>query len=444
MSALTVDSTDRLLTDRAGTTASPDLAGHLATHGPLDLPRRVDPQWRSGMWRAVSESGLLGRGGAGFPSGAKWDALRHSGRRPIVVVNAMEGEPASAKDRVLLTYSPHLVVDGAEVAAAVVGASEIVICVADHSGSAASTLEAAIAERERAGRSRIRTSVVRPPGRYVTGEESALVSWLNEQPARPVMRVDKSVPLRVGRRPVVVHNAETLSQVALIARHGPEWFRRLGTPDAPGSTLVTVSGAVRYPGVLEVEMGTPVIDILERAGRLSALGGVLVGGYGGAWLDPSRLATPLAPGPLAAAGATLGVGILIALPVGSCGIAETARIARYMAGESAGQCGPCVFGLPAIAGDLEQLWAGQADTGLLERIRRRADAVDGRGACRHPDGVVRLVRSALAVFGDDARSHAEGRPCAGCASPTVLTLPTPAAGRPIAVRESTSSRRRAS
>jgi NADH:ubiquinone oxidoreductase subunit F (NADH-binding) len=303
--------------------------------------------------------------------------------------------------------------------------------VADHSRAGASSIEAAIAERRRARASRFGVTVERPPGRYVTGEESALVSWLNDRPALPALRVDKSVPLRVGRRPALVHNAETLAQVALIARHGPDWFRQMGTPEAPGSTLVTVSGAVSLPGVVEIELGTPVLDILERAGVPTALSGVLVGGYGGAWLDPVHLATPFAPGPLAAVGATHGVGILIALPVGGCGIAETARIARYMAGESAGQCGPCVFGLPAIAGDLEQLAAGRADPSSIDRIRHRSDVVDGRGACRHPDGVVRLVRSALAVFGDDARAHAEGRPCAGRAAPTVMTFPaTPPPGRP--------------
>ncbi len=423
MTAMTLAAPHRLLAGVAGNAPTPDLPSHLAVHGPLALPERGDPRWRSAMWRAINESGLRGRGGAGFPSGAKWDGVRHSARRPLLVVNAMEGEPASAKDRVLLTHSPHLVLDGADVAATVVGAVEVVVCVADDSGPAAAAVEAAIAERTRASRSRIRVTVARPPGRYVTGEESALVSWLNERPARPVFRMDKSVPLRVGRRAVVVHNAETLAHVALIARHGPHWFREQGTAEAPGSTLVTVGGAVQFPGLLEIEMGTPVIDVLERAGMDPAPSGVLVGGYGGAWLDASRLDTPYAPGPLAAAGATHGVGILIALPHTSCGIAETARIARYMAGESAGQCGPCVLGLPALAGYLEQLWAGRADDGLIERILQCAATVDGRGACRHPDGVVRLVRSALAVFGDDARAHAAGRPCAGHLAGTVMAFP---------------------
>ncbi|HEX3840994.1 MAG TPA: NADH-ubiquinone oxidoreductase-F iron-sulfur binding region domain-containing protein [Acidimicrobiales bacterium] len=414
---------ERLLLAGPGKVAPRNLAGHVATHGVLNVPAGDDGAWSSGIFRAVAESGLLGRGGAGFPAAAKWDAVRRTSRRPMVVVNAMEGEPASDKDRVLLTFAPHLVLDGAEVAAAVIGAPEIVVCVADDRGPAASSIEDAIAERAHAGAGFRRISVERPPGRYVTGEESALVGWLNDRRAFPQQRLDKSIPLKVGRRPALVHNAETLSQLALIVRHGPEWFRQLGSAEAPGTTLVTLTGAVRSPGVIEVELGTPVADILDRAGVHTELSAALVGGYGGAWLGASRLATPLAPGPLADAGATFGVGVVVALPATSCGIAETARLARYLAGESAGQCGPCVFGLPAIATDLEQLAAGRADAEVLDRIQARATTVEGRGGCRLPDGAIRMIRSGLTVFADDVASHLRGYPCPGHARPTVLTFP---------------------
>ena len=423
MTSTTLDAPQRLLSRTSGLVARNDLAGHLATHGPLAL----FPDDRSGhdaVLRAVAESGLLGRGGGGFPSAVKWDAARRGGRRPLVVVNAMEGEPASAKDRVLLSYSPHLVLDGAEVAASVLGATEVVVCVPEGAGPMAPSLQAAIAERTRARLSLRRFRVARPPGRYVTGEESALVAWLATGSALPTMRIDKSVPLTVARRPALVHNAETLAHVALIARHGPAWFRQAGTFDAPGTTLVTVTGAVRVPGVVEVALGTPVADILARAGADTRLAGVLIGGYGGAWLPPSQVTTAYAPAPLAAVGATHGVGIVIALPTSSCGVAETARIARYLSTESAGQCGPCVFGLPAIADDLELLWTGRADADVVARIRRRTGLVEGRGACRHPDGAARVVRSALAVFADDVRAHAAGRPCPGRAAASVLTFPT--------------------
>jgi NADH:ubiquinone oxidoreductase subunit F (NADH-binding) len=167
---------------------------------------------------------------------------------------------------------------------------------------------------------------------------------------------------------------------------------------------------------------------VARAGADTELSAVLLGGYGGAWLDAAELAVPYAPGPLNVAGTSQGVGVIVALPRTSCGVAETARIARYMAGESVGQCGPCIFGLPAIADDLEQLWAGGADAEVVDRIQMRAATVEGRGACRHPDGVVRLVRSALVVFAADTLDHAQGRPCPGHASPTVLSLPGGAAG----------------
>jgi NADH:ubiquinone oxidoreductase subunit F (NADH-binding) len=421
MSTVIIDTPNRLLP--AGPGAGHDLAAHHALHGTLVVPSDDDGVWRASMREAVSRSGVSGRGGGGFPSATKWDPVRAGSRSAVLVVNAMEGEPASAKDRHLLIHAPHLVLDGAEVVAEVIGASEVVVCVPDHWPSLAASIERAIAERRSAGLSHRLTSVRQPPGRYVSGEESALVNWLDRRRALPVYRTDKSRPLQLGRRPALVHNAETLAQVALVARHGPEWFRRLGPPDAPGTTLVTVSGAVRRPGVVEVEMGTPVADILDRAGVDTPLSAVLVGGYGGAWLDGSQLSTAYAPRPLAAVGATLGVGILIALPAWSCGIAETARMTRYLAGESAGQCGPCVFGLPAMAHDLEQLWSGRVDQQVLERLGGRAGQITGRGACGHPDGAARLVQSALRVFAADAREHRAGRPCPGHTAATVLTLP---------------------
>jgi NADH:ubiquinone oxidoreductase subunit F (NADH-binding) len=265
--------------------------------------------------------------------------------------------------------------------------------------------------------------IQRPPGRYVSGEETAVVGWINNRRSLPALRLDKSVPLEVSRHPVVVHNTESLAQVALIARYGSDWFRQLGTTETPGSTLVTVSGDRQSPTVVEVEFGMSVIDIVRLAGLTGNLAGALVGGYGGSWLAAHELATPYAPGPLAAAGSAIGVGIVVALPSWSCGLAETARIARYMAGQSAGQCGPCVFGLPALATDLEHLAVGRPDGSLIGSILGHADAIEGRGACRHPDGVVRLVRSALGAFSYDVFEHAAGRPCAGYGAESVMRFP---------------------
>ena len=283
---------------------------------------------RDALWREVAASGLTGRGGGGFPAAAKWDAVTRSGRRPLVVVNAMEGEPASAKDRALLAASPHLVLDGAELAAALCGGREIVVCVADDRDPSARAVARAVAERTAAGGGRPVT-VVRPPARYVTGEESALVSWLDDGDARPVLRVDKSVPLRVGRRPVLVHNAETLAQVALIARHGAAWFRSVGNPRTPGSTLVTVSGARAHPRCPRGRTRDPG----GRAGRPGGPdrpGGRLPARRvrRGVARPPRLAATPFAPARWPGGRHPRGRASSWCCPPRSCGIAETARIIR--------------------------------------------------------------------------------------------------------------------
>jgi len=369
---------------------------------------------------AVEASGLTGRGGASFPSVTKLRLLASAPGRRTVVVNGMEGEPASAKDKTLLRCAPHLVLDGAELAACAVGASRIVVCVADGDHHSADAVVRAVAERAGTALAPVTVEVKRPPGRYVAGEESALVSWLDGGPAAPGWRPDKGHSLTIGRRATLVHNTETLAHLALVARYGPESFRSRGVPDAPGTTLVTVTGAVEHAGVYEVAMGRSLGDIVHGARPTDEVAAVLTGGFGGSWVPAAALATPYAPGPLAAVGGVVGAGVLVVLARRACGIAETARVARYMAGESAGQCGPCVFGLPAVADDLGQLWRGTVDGGVLARLEARLTAVDGRGACRHPDGVARMARSALRVFTADAAAHASGRPCAFARQPSVL------------------------
>jgi NADH:ubiquinone oxidoreductase subunit F (NADH-binding) len=409
-----------------------DLESHLSVHGPLPWPRRSDGAWAQSLVEDLRVAGLTGRGGAGFPTARKLESVRTGHRHPLLVVNAMEGEPASKKDRALLSAAPHLVLDGAEIVAAAVGSREIALCVADDQDDSARNLTVALAERARVGMNRLPAHVLRPPGSYVGGEESALVAWLDGGPALPQFRASKGVPLTIKRRPVLVQSAETLAHVALIARHGPEWFRGVGRPDAPGTCLVTVSGPFAKPGVYEVELGTPVTAILERAGIEAPIAAVLVGGYGGSWLRSGLLDTPFAPGPLATVGSAVGAGVLAALPASSCGVAETARVATYMANESAGQCGPCLYGLHDIAQDLIQLARGENDSRTLTRLRHRLDAVEGRGACGHPDGVVRMVRSALEVFARDFTDHARHRPCPGWNRRSVLPVvrsAAPAAGQ---------------
>jgi NADH:ubiquinone oxidoreductase subunit F (NADH-binding) len=371
----------------------------------------------------LEASGLSGRGGAGFPAAIKLAVAHAGGRAGNVVVNAMEGEPASDKDKLLLMRSPHLVLDGAQLLAAASGARRIVVCVPEGNEQAARAVAVAIAERAGTSHSPIPEVLVRPPDRYVAGEESALAEWLASRRSLPSFRPDKGTALRIGRSTALVHNAETLAHVAMIARTGPDAFRAHGVVEDPGTSLVTISGAVEHPGVVEIDRGTPIIDIANRATPLGPPRALLVGGYGGAWVGPDHFTTPYASLSLRAVGATAGVGIVVVLGPEACGLTETARVVHYLAGQSAGQCGPCVYGLPAIADDLTRLARGSVDPSLLARLDRRVGQVDGRGACRHPDGAANLVRSALAVFADDVRAHVRGAPCAHWDRATMLRFP---------------------
>jgi NADH:ubiquinone oxidoreductase subunit F (NADH-binding) len=400
-----------------------DLQGHLDAHGPLNVARGRSNSWQHGLAASLEESGLTGRGGGAFPTSVKVAASQSGGHADIVVVNAMEGEPASSKDRLLLTRSPHLVLDGAQYLATLCGSHRIVICVPQGRVAAAAAVRHAMQERRAHRYAMVHEDIVLPPDRFIAGEESALANWIESARSAPVFRPDKGIPLRIGKRTALVHNAETLAHIALIARYGAGPFRARGMAEEPGTCLVTLSGAVTHSGVVEVDKGTPLWDIAQRSQPVEPIQALLVGGYGGTWVGPGHFQTPYASIPLRTIGATAGVGVIVALGETSCGLAESARIARYLAGESAGQCGPCAFGLPAIADDLTRLARGHSDHGLLARLERRLREVNGRGACRHPDGAVALVRSALSVFAADVAAHSRGAPCSSWRKPTVLRFP---------------------
>lgn len=390
-------------------TALPRLLAGLDRSGrpmPLAVHRRLYPaplppgRANHGLIAAVERSGLRGRGGAAFPTARKLRAVSE-GRRPVVVVNGCEGEPASDKDKVLLQLAPHLVLDGALLAAAAVGAGEVVIGVDRHAAAAHHALRWALAERGHEPAARVRIEAV--PHHYVAGEESALVHWLNGGPATPTITPPRPSEIGVGRRPTLVDNVETVAHLAQIARYGPEWFRSLGTADEPGTTLVTLSGDVSRPGVSEVAVGTPLAAVVQPRRA------VLLGGYYGSWLSPGQVAgVRLCNADLRPLGAGVGCGAIVVLPPDACGLGETARIVSWLAGETAGQCGPCVNGVAAIATAMDQLHDGH-DT--VAQLRRWAEQVEGRGACRFPDGAVRLLRSALDVFDSDIGRHLDGLPC---------------------------------
>lgn len=393
------------------------LEQHVALHGPLEY-RGV----ARGLIDEVRAAGLTGRGGAAFPTYRKLEAVLGASGHAVVIANGAESEPASFKDRTLLHADPHLVLDGLQLAAEAVGAREAYVYV-HRDERLLRRLGEAIAARYHADIDRVPVEIVPAPPRFIAGQETAVVHRIEGGPALPRYAPVRVTECGLDGAPTLVQNVETLAHLALIARHGAAWFRTAGTHGEPGTVLTTVHGTGEPARVVETAPGAMLYDLLGL-GRAPARA-VLVGGYHGCWLPAERAARlSLSAAALRTEGAALGAGVLAALPVDRCGLRETARIIAYLAAESAGQCGPCLNGLPRIAHAFAVLAGPGAHPTEWFAVQRWAALVERRGACHHPDGSARLVRSALSVFDDELARHEHGS-CVATTDRPFLPLPAP-------------------
>ncbi len=387
------------------------LAGRDLMAGPEGLNehhRRLGPLPAGGpeLIDLLTRTGLTGRGGASFPLGLKWRSVAtHSRGTAVVVANGAEGEPHSKKDRLLMTARPHLILDGAFLAARAVRAKQVVLYVGEDHHAARQSMSMALAERSEEERRLVRT--VASPARYVAGDSSAAAHFANAGIATPTSTPPSPHESGVDGAPTLVQNVESLAHAALIARHGETWYRSAGRRGAAGTLLVTMSGGVAGPGVLEIEAGTTIAEAVEMAGGASEpAGAVLVGGYFGSWVNAQQAwELQLDAAALRTRGLSLGCGVIGVLAKRRCGVCETAGIMRYLAAESSAQCGPCFFGLRALADACSRVAERGSNPDDLHRLHRWANEVSGRGACHHPDGAVMFLQSALKTFSDDFTHH---------------------------------------
>jgi NADH:ubiquinone oxidoreductase subunit F (NADH-binding) len=387
---------------------APDLASHLARLGHLPRHQAAD------LIEIVGRSGLTGRGGAGFPTARKLHAVAGGRGAKVVVANGTEGEPLSAKDKTLLVRSPHLVLDGLDAAARTVRATRRIICIERGNPSVYAALRLALVER---GDDAV--EVFLTPRRYITGQESALVNFLDGGSGKPTLA--RPFEHGVGGRPTLVDNVETLAHLGLIARFGSDWYRSAGTPSDPGTTLTSLGGALGRPGVYEIPLGTPLSHLLGHADA-RAIRGVLIGGYYGRWVAGSAVdRITLDRQGLAPHAAGLGCGVVAVIDKESCAVAELARVAAWYAASSAGQCGACTWGLRDLASATAAADTGRAGPAPIDDIRRWSAMVKGRGACRLPDGAAGFLESGIEVFAAEIADHQHGR----CRRPDRHLLPVP-------------------
>jgi NADH:ubiquinone oxidoreductase subunit F (NADH-binding) len=372
---------------------------HLRTVGPL-------PRHGPEIISLIEASGLRGRGGAGFPTAHKLAAVERRPGRHAVLANGTEGEPLSGKDAALITHAPHLVLDGMAVAAAAVSAESSIVCVEAGRHDLVAVLKHAVLER----RDPVRVEILQAPARYVTGQETALVSWVGGGEAKPTgRRPDRG---GIGGQPTLVDNVETLANLALIARFGPSWYRSVGLAGDPGTRLVSISGSVERPGIYEIPTGYLLADLLRRSGARHPRA-VLLGGYSGRWVRPGDSG-------LIVDSSNLGAGVIVVVDDTICALHEVAGVAKWFSASSARQCGACEFGLADIAEATEKLEQG-APTDAETDLHRWTHMIRGRGACHLPDGAADFISTALDVFADEIAEHRHR----ACNRPRGALLPTP-------------------
>jgi NADH:ubiquinone oxidoreductase subunit F (NADH-binding) len=382
----------------AGIAQGPSLVAHRGRLGPAPTPAADQ------LVTLAEAVDLRGRGGAGFPAAIKLASANR--RRAVVVVNASEGEPASRKDAGLMALAPHVVLDGAAAVAHALGTREVHIVVPSELPSIRVAVAKALGERVGAGE-RLRWELHDAAPRFVAGQAQAVLQLLAGKENLPVTAWKPEALSGHRGRPTLLSNAETFAQLGHLARVGADGYAAHGTADEPGTTLLTLRGDGWDPEVREVAYGTPLSEVLSQAEMAQPL---LLGGYHGTWLKPAQMqGLRVSRTDIAAAGATLGAGVVLPLAQGWCPLVRTEALVDYLAGQSARRCGPCMNGLPALAGALGDLVHRGGPVAPVEEL---CGLVKGRGACAHPDGTARLVSSMLTRFPEEVDLHSLGE-CRG-------------------------------
>ena len=382
----------------------------------------------------VTASGLRGRGGGGFPTGQKWTGIRNAGEgRRFAVCNAAEGEPGTFKDRALLRHDPYRVLEGLAIASFAVGAESAYIATKARYQEEAERLAHAIGEIEAAGLfADLRITLVLGPDEYLFGEEKALLEVIEGHDPLPRLlppyehglfatdvqtgwqSIEGPTTGTDGRgeaNPTLVNNVETLAHVPGIVLRGADWFRTVGTAESPGTTIATVVGDVTAPFVGEIELGTPLAELIERAGGVApgrSVQGVF-SGVANAVITAEHLDAPVSYEGMAAAGSGMGSAGFVVYDDTACMVEVARELSRFLYVESCGQCRSCKFGCGEITRTLEGLLAGEGTERDIEVIGARLRSVTDQVRCYLATEEQVLIASLLQAFPEEFALHVAGR-----------------------------------
>ena len=366
----------------------------------------------------VKESGLRGRGGAGFPTGQKWSFIPQgtegAGAKPhYLVVNADESEPGTCKDIPLMMASPHALIEGAIIAAYAIRARHAFIYVRGEVVPVLRRLQTAVAEAYDAGYlgSGVDLVVHAGAGAYICGEETALLDSLEGRRGQPRLRPPFPAVAGLYACPTVVNNVESIASVPAIVSGGVDWFKSMGSDKSPGFTLYSLSGHVTRPGQYEAPLGVTLRELLDHAGGVRAghrLKFWTPGGSSTPLLTPEHLDVPLDYEGVAGAGSMLGTKALQIFDETTCVVRAVRRWTQFYAHESCGKCTPCREGTYWLAQIYQRLEEGAADGSDIDKLLDIADAILGKSFCALGDGAASPIISSVKYFRDEYLAHLGG------------------------------------
>ncbi|NND81695.1 MAG: NADH-quinone oxidoreductase subunit NuoF [Gammaproteobacteria bacterium] len=414
-----------------------DINGYEATGGYQALRKVLAQMSPADCLTAVKDSGLRGRGGAGFPTGMKWSFVPMDNVSPghkYLICNADEMEPGTFKDRLLLECDPHQLIEGMIISAYTIQADVAYIFIRHEYHLAIKLLKQAIADCHARGYLgdniqgsgfNLQMYVHSSAGRYICGEETALISSLEGKRANPRAKPPFPQVSGLWGRPTIVNNVETLCNIPHILKHGGEWFQNLGIGADAGTKLFGVSGRVKNPGCWELPMGTPIRELIEEhAGGMQdgyQLKGFLPGGASTDFLVPEHLDLAMDYDVIGKAGSRLGTGTMIILDDQTCPVGMVKNLIDFFAQESCGFCTPCRDGLPwsgQVLGDIDSGNGIPADLKTLQQQVKFIGAI-GNTHCALAPGAMEPLQSALKYFADDFQQHIDGKACPYCDTPAV-------------------------